>query len=209
MAKRHGRFRGVRRLPWWARGAALVLVPLCLLNLSVAWLGESDVFVLSPFFLKEKLRAVLLYLVHRPTCALAGHGPLEPLVARASRRHGLPPGLLEAVLLVESGGRVHRISAAGAMGPGQLFPPTADLLRVDDPFDPEESIDACARYLAAQIRRFRKVPLALAAYNAGPGVVNKTVPRNGETEFYVARVMAQWTRTGRPQRRPRSTKLPP
>lgn len=207
MPKRGARGRGwTGRLPGWARVAALVLAPLCLLNLSVAWLGESSVFPLSPFFIEPKARALLLYLKHRPTCLLAGHGPLESLVARAARRHGLPPELLESLVAVESGWRVHRISAAGAMGPGQIFPSTADLLRVGDPFDPAESIDGSARYLAAQLRRFRSIPLALAAYNAGAGaVVDRVVPRNGETEFYVARVMAEYARRrswSRPARRP-------
>jgi soluble lytic murein transglycosylase-like protein len=64
------------------------------------------------------------------------------------------------------------------------------MLGVSDPFDPVQGLDGSARYLATQLATFHDVRLALAAYNAGPGaVVNRTVPRNGETEFYVRKVM--------------------
>jgi soluble lytic murein transglycosylase-like protein len=74
------------------------------------------------------------------------------------------------------------------------MPGTAALLGVKDPFDPEEAIDAGARYLAQQLKRTGKVELAVAAYNAGPGAVNGSVPKNGETEFYVAKVMKELRR---------------
>jgi soluble lytic murein transglycosylase-like protein len=97
---------------------------------------------------------------------------------------------LAALIQVESKGRVHRISSAGAMGPGQLTPSTARLLGVSDPFNPSEAIDASGRYLAVQLATFHNIRLAVAAYNAGPGaIVNHTVPQNGETEFYVRKVM--------------------
>jgi Transglycosylase SLT domain len=66
-------------------------------------------------------------------------------------KHHLPRGLLAALIQVESNGRVHRISSAGAMGPGQLTPSTARLLGVLDPFNPSEAIDASGRYLAVQL----------------------------------------------------------
>ncbi|MFP2905236.1 lytic transglycosylase domain-containing protein [Pyxidicoccus sp. 3LFB2] len=110
------------------------------------------------------------YAEHRPSCLLEGHPELEPLIDAAERRNGLPPGLLRALVEVESETRVHRISPAGAMGPGQLMPSTATMLGVEDPFDPAPAVDASARYLAEQLRRFRgDVRLAVAAYNAGPG----------------------------------------
>jgi soluble lytic murein transglycosylase-like protein len=112
------------------------------------------------------------------------------LVASSEAKHHLPHHLLSAVIEVESGGRIHRISPAGAMGPGQLSPATAQLLKVEDPFDPQQNLEASARYLAAQVATFHDVRLALAAYNAGPGaIVNRTIPHNGETEFYVQKVM--------------------
>lgn len=172
----------------------IACAPLCLLNLAVAVCGQSPVFPLSPFFLEQKLDALGYFARHLPSCLLRGHAELEPLVAEAECRHGLPPGLLAALVTVESGGRVHRISPAGAMGPGQIVPGTARQLKIGDPFDPAEAVDGSARYLARQLSRFGEVPLALAAYNAGPGNVRGKVPRNGETEFYVPRVLAEYER---------------
>jgi len=174
---------------------AIACAPLLAINLAVAFCGQTLVFPLSPFFLRQKVGALEHFARHLPTCVLDGHASrLAPLVAAAERKHKLPPGLLAALVQVESGGRVHRISPAGAMGPGQLLPGTARMLEVDDPFSPVEAIDGSARYLAQQLERFGDVALAVAAYNAGPGNVKGRVPRNGETEFYVAHVMAEYER---------------
>ncbi|RKH50992.1 lytic transglycosylase domain-containing protein [Corallococcus llansteffanensis] len=185
-------------IPWWAWLTPCVLAPVVLLNVGVAWLGGTRVSPLSFSFLQTKARALGAYAAHRPACVLDAHPPLTPLITETERRHDLPPGLLRALIQVESETRVHRISPAGAMGPGQLMPDTATQMRVEDPFDPAPSIDGSGRYLAEQLRRFRDVRLAVAAYNAGPGSVNGHVPRNGETEFYVARVMAAWAHTRPP-----------
>lgn len=191
------------RIPLWAKAAFVLLVPLCALNASVAWLGSTHVALLSPYHLHDKARAVGAYLVHRPFCVFSGHDDLQKEVDAASRRHRLPSGLLAAVVAVESGGIAHRISPAGAMGPGQLMPDTARLMKVDDPYEPREALDGSARYLAKQLHRYGDVRLALAAYNAGPGNVHRRVPRNGETEFYVDRVMAEYAKR-RPTRGQRS-----
>lgn len=167
--------------------------------MAVGFFGSSWVFPLSPRFLEEKVHALRTYFAHRPSCLFRGHGDLMPLIDEAERRHDIPPGLLASLIEVESEMRVHRISAAGAMGPGQLMPNTAKMLRVRDPFDPAEAIDGSARYLARQLRRFKRVDLALAAYNAGPGSVSDRVPRNGETEFYVPKVLRAYE-----ARKPRS-----
>lgn len=179
------------RLRAWQKLVVVVCLPLLALNLAVSFFGNSVVFPLSPFFVPEKWEALTTYARHRPLCLLVGHGDVVTLAAAAERKHGLPAGLMRAIVMVESGNRPHRISFAGAMGPAQLMPGTAALLGVKDPFDPEEAIDAGARYLAQQLRRTGRVDLAVAAYNAGPGAVNGRVPRNGETELYVAKVMKQ------------------
>jgi soluble lytic murein transglycosylase-like protein len=165
-----------------------------LINVAVGFFGGSVVSPLSVSFLEEKLHALGVYARHRPACLLSGHEPLEPLIAEAERRHRLPAGLLQALVQVESEARSHRISPAGAMGPGQLMPGTARMLGVEDPFDPRSALDGSARYLAEQLARFDDVRLAVAAYNAGPGAVNGAVPRNGETEFYVVKVMTAYAR---------------
>jgi soluble lytic murein transglycosylase-like protein len=169
----------------------LILIPICLLNLAVAWVGRSAVFPLSPFYLRYKFEALGAYAWHRPHCVFVEDEPLSAkLLASAEHKYQLPCGLLGAIVHVESGGKPHRISPAGAMGPLQLIPPTARALGVSDPFDPEESVDGAARYLHAQMAAFHSVRLAAAAYNAGPGaIVGHRVPQNGQTEIYVERVM--------------------
>jgi soluble lytic murein transglycosylase-like protein len=201
MGSRLGRWlkaRGWRGLPrrlklprWWLRALAALLVPICLVNMAVAWVGHCSVFPLSPFHLGYKLHALGAYAWHRPRCVLFADTPLTaPMLARAERQHHLPCGLLGAIVQVESGGHPHRISSAGAMGPLQLIPPTARALGVSDPFDPEQSLDGAGRYLHTQLLAFHRTTLAVAAYNAGPGsIVGHRVPHNGQTEIYVGRVM--------------------
>lgn len=195
-------------LRWrYLRWVLVALLPLLLINLSVSFFGRSWVFPLSPSFLRSKVRALALYAAHRPRCLGLPHPPLAPLAGLIERRHHLPKGLLAAVVEVESSGRVHRISPAGAMGPAQLAPSTARLLGVVDPFDPEESLDGAARYLAQQWHAFHDLRLTAAAYNAGPGaIVRRQIPHNGETEVYVERVMRALARLAppRPVRAPAS-----
>ncbi len=181
--------RRFRRLPWWGQLGVTLAAPLLALNLAVAFFGNSLVFPLSPFFVSEKACALKEYALHRPGCLLSGHPDVGPLAAAAERRYRLPAGLMRAIVEVESGSHAHRISYAGAMGPAQLMPATAELLGVNDPFDPAEAIDGGAKYLAQLLARTHDVRLAVAAYNAGPGAVHGVVPRNGQTEFYVAAVM--------------------
>jgi hypothetical protein len=181
------------RVPRWLRFAPLLFAPIVLLNLAVAFFGNSLVFPLSPFFLGNKVSALGRYALHRPKCLFMGHTSVEAAVARAETKHRLPHGLLAAIVQVESNGRVHRISSAGAMGPGQLTPATASLLGVSDPFDPSDAIDGSGRYLATQLATFHSAQLAVAAYNAGPGaIIGRRVPHNGETEHYVRKVMSAY-----------------
>ena len=184
---------GLRR----ALGRAVLLagVVVALVNGALDIIGGADVFLLSP--LHFRARALGLYALHRPRCAFRAHPPLTPLVSAAERRHGLPPGLLEALVEVESGGRVHSISGTGAVGPGQLLPSTARALGVGDPFDSEEGVDGSARYLAEQLRRFRSIRLAVAAYNAGPGAVGAGAAWPEETRAYVEQVTERYARRRR------------
>lgn len=167
---------------------------MCVLNLSAATLGTTPIFPLSPFFLQEKAIAVGKNLAHRPRCLLSGHSGLEALIVQAEKKHGLPAGLFAAVVEVESKGQCHRISGAGAMGPAQLTDGTAKFLGVADPYEPTEAIDGGARYLASHLQRFGDLRLAVAAYNAGPGAIHGRVPQNGETEFYVEKVMTEYAK---------------
>ena len=113
------------------------------------------------------------------------------LFSTAEARNGLPPGLLSAVASVESGGRADAVSPAGAQGLMQLMPETARSLGVD-PFDPAQAVDGAGRLLAGHLRRFGSLDLALAAYNAGGGAVERAggIPPYPETQAYVRKVRA-------------------
>jgi nitroreductase len=114
-----------------------------------------------------------------------------PLLRSASRWN-VSPGLLAAQLMAESGFNPRAVSPAGALGIAQFMPSTARSYGLRDPFDPVASIDAQAHLMSDLLRQFRSVPLALAAYNAGPGAVAgcNCIPPYPETRAYVARILA-------------------
>jgi Transglycosylase SLT domain len=113
-------------------------------------------------------------------------------IKHASRKYNLPEKLIENVIQAESNFRVDAVSPAGAQGLMQLMPGTAKELGVNDPFDVRQNIDGGAGYLRQMMDRFGgDVKLALAAYNAGPGTVEKydgNVPYR-ETQNYIKRVL--------------------
>ncbi|WP_379143447.1 lytic transglycosylase domain-containing protein [Paenibacillus sp. sgz500992] len=98
----------------------------------------------------------------------------EELIQTASTKYGVPVDLIKAVIDTESSFNPNVVSSAGAKGLMQLMDGTANGLGVSDPFDPAQSIDGGVRYLSYQLKRFDgQEKMALAAYNAGPGRVNK------------------------------------
>ena len=104
---------------------------------------------------------------------------------------GLSFHLLKALIRVESNFDSQAVSKAGAMGLMQIMPENIKALKIRDPFDPRDNILGGALYLKTLIERFEgKLPLALAAYNAGPSVVDKyqAIPPIKETEEYVHKV---------------------
>ena len=111
-------------------------------------------------------------------------------IEQAAKEADIDPRVVAAVAWTESGFRPSAVSGAGARGLMQLMPSTAAGLGVD-PDDPRQNLAGGARYLAQQIQRFGRLDLALAAYNAGPGAVEKHggVPPYKETQAYVARVL--------------------
>lgn len=104
----------------------------------------------------------------------------------AARRHGIPEDLFLRLVQQESNFNPNARSHKGAIGLAQLMPGTAADLRVD-PNDPAQNLDGGARYLKEQYATFGQWPLALAAYNAGPGAVikHKGIPPFRETRNYV------------------------
>lgn len=113
-------------------------------------------------------------------------------IARVSSRHSLEPALIAAVVKVESNFLPHAVSPKGALGLMQLMPQTAKEQKVSDPFDVESNLDGGTRYLSWLLERYdNNLELALAAYNAGPGAVDraKGIPPYRETRSYVRRVL--------------------
>lgn len=115
-----------------------------------------------------------------------------PAIRRASVRWSVGAAILAAQLKAESDFNPRVVSPAGARGIAQFMPGTARSYGLRDPFDPEASIDAQAHFMHDLLRRFGSVPLALAAYNAGPGRVAACgcIPPIPETQAYVARILA-------------------
>ena len=120
------------------------------------------------------------------------------LIDAASRETKLDSTLIASVIRAESDGNSKAVSPAGAKGLMQLADSTAQDYGVEDPFDPKENIIAGSKYLKNLLDRFGDLKLALAAYNAGPGNVNKYggVPPFRETQDYVARVTGHLEKAG-------------
>jgi hypothetical protein len=114
-----------------------------------------------------------------------------PAIARAARRWSVAGTLLAAQLYKESNFNPFARSPAGAEGIAQFMPGTARAMGLKDPFDAERAIDAQAHLMRDLLRQFGAVPLALAAYNAGPAPVSRCgcVPAIPETEAYVADIL--------------------
>jgi peptidoglycan DL-endopeptidase CwlO len=121
--------------------------------------------------------------------AAIGLGQYAGVFAQNEARYQLPQGLLAAVAQTESGGNAAAVSPAGAQGLMQLMPGTARGLGVN-PWVPAQAVQGAAQLLSKYLHTFGSVPLALAAYNAGPGAVEQYggVPPYKETQNYVAKI---------------------
>ena len=123
-----------------------------------------------------------------------------PAINRAAQRWSVSATLLAAQLYVESGFNPFATSSAGAQGIAQFMPGTARGIGLEDPFDAGAAIDAQAHLMRDLLRQFGAVPLALAAYNAGPAPVSRCgcVPPFPETRGYVARILGLMSGAGEP-----------
>jgi soluble lytic murein transglycosylase-like protein len=127
-----------------------------------------------------------------PDCDPVPEKEVSPLIESAAKARQLPASLLRAVIERESGFRACAVSDKGAQGLMQLMPATVEQYKVQDAFDPKENISAGAAFLRALLEKHQgDLPLALAAYNAGPEIVDKTkvIPDVPETRAYVEAIV--------------------
>ncbi|MBX6361971.1 MAG: lytic transglycosylase domain-containing protein, partial [Acidobacterium ailaaui] len=128
----------------------------------------------------------------------------QGLINSAASKYGVDPGLISAIIKAESSFNPNAKSSAGAMGLMQLMPGTAQGLGVTNPFDPEQNINGGTAFFSSLMKKYGDPQLALAAYNWGPGNVDKAIKKYGqswssirshapaETRNYVDKVMKNW-----------------
>lgn len=182
----------------WLRRSVLALVALWLVlslwlftSLKVDWSLNSGEVIAQRF--------ETLWSPFGSSLGAAGSGDLRSMATDAATRHGVDAALFHALVGQESAWNPVAVSHKGAAGLTQLMPLTALEfcgLSSKQRFEPSLNLDCGARYFAAQLDRFGDVQLALCAYNAGPGKVTELgrCPRFKETQQYVTRILAGWSR---------------
>jgi soluble lytic murein transglycosylase-like protein len=166
-------------------------------NAAVMKAARSAAEEVNQYLSKESSQSANARIVAANIVAANGHGTLatsadiDSAIAQAAARHNVDPNLVRAVVKVESNFNPNAVSRKGAMGLMQLIPSTARQLKVTNPFDPEQNVDAGVRHLKQLLESYGgDVRLTLAAYNAGAGAVARSsgVPRYSETQNYVRRI---------------------
>lgn len=135
---------------------------------------------------------------NRPAMNIDRDG-VEALVREAAERHHVDPALVRAVIETESNWNPGAVSRKGAIGLMQLIPTTAQRFGANDAFNPKQNVDAGVHYLKTLLERYNgNLDLALAAYNAGEGAVDRAhgVPSFRETRSYVHKVQDAYFRPG-------------
>ena len=124
------------------------------------------------------------------------HVPYGRIIYREAKKNGLPPELVAAMVHTESDFRATLVSHKSAQGLMQIVPDTARVLGIDDPFDPQQNIAAGTKYFRYLLDRFDDETMALAAYNAGEGNVERFggIPPFSETRQYIAKVNRRTSR---------------
>jgi soluble lytic murein transglycosylase-like protein len=140
-----------------------------------------------------------------PAAPSLGADVLHQLVQETAQKHNVDPNLVSAVISTESNWNTSAISRKGAQGLMQLVPETAQHFGVYNSFDPAQNVDAGVRYLSMLLDRYNgDLPKALAAYNAGPRVVDRWggVPDYRETREYVRKVTSTYFQPGSDHKSP-------
>ncbi len=155
-----------------------------------SWRDSSGVLMLSDRPQNAAARAITV--PDKSPMAIRSSPQYEPLIREHATQQRIRPELVRAVIQVESAFNPRAVSPKGAMGLMQLMPATAKQFGVIDPFNPAENIRAGVSYLRQLLDRYdHNEQLALAAYNAGPGAVDKyglKVPPYKETQNYVLKI---------------------
>ena len=168
------------------------------LTLMVDLIADSRVGLHGAFHIEdvEPIEAPRLDIVDgvSSTMIFAQDEYLQELIRYYSDYYQVDPILIGLIMEQESGYDPFALSPAGAMGLMQLMPDTAWMLGVEDPWNPEENIEGGVRYFAQQMDKYGRIEYALAAYNAGPGAVDKWggVPPYPETVEYVNTIMGRY-----------------
>jgi soluble lytic murein transglycosylase-like protein len=134
----------------------------------------------------------------RPAVSIDRDG-VERIVREAADRHNVDPALVRAVIETESNWNASAISRKGAVGLMQVMPTTAQRFGVSDYYAPQQNVEAGVKYLKTLLERYDgNLDLALAAYNAGEGAVDRAhgIPRYRETRDYVQKVQNAYFRPG-------------
>jgi soluble lytic murein transglycosylase-like protein len=131
--------------------------------------------------------------------AAANRGRIEEMIREVSARYSVDPALIRAVIQTESNWNSTAVSSKGALGLMQLIPGTAQQMGVNNAFDPKQNLDGGVHYLQTLLRRYNgDLDKSLAAYNAGPGAVDRAggVPRLHETRQYVQKITSSYYSPG-------------
>jgi len=174
---------------------ALILAALMDSNKAGSGAGQAVRRVASPGArMPEPLKTVAPRQFRTPpagSASVSSKTGLDHILESTAKKYGIEPGLLKAVAKVESDFNPFAVSKSGAMGLMQLMPGTAASLGVENPFDAIENVEGGARYLRSLMDRYGgDARLALAAYNAGPGAVDRHggVPPYRETTSYLNKI---------------------
>jgi soluble lytic murein transglycosylase-like protein len=142
---------------------------------------------------KNDFNTVLDKYINNNTSSNELDSAINEAIVSASKKYSLDPNLIKAVIRTESNFNPNAVSSSGAMGLMQLMPKTSDSLGVNNPFSVYDNVSGGSKYLKEMLDRFdNDEKLALAAYNSGPGTVEKYngVPPYLETQNYVPKVLS-------------------
>ena len=180
---------------------------LTLVALFVAGNLSDNIFfkAIAPTAAHAELMNRVAAFVNPPDFPTSGDPKIDEMIYRAGQEYGVDPRLLHAVVLQESRYRPDAESYAGAQGLMQLMPATAKRFKCEDRKDPQQNIEAGAKYLRWLLKRFDgNVQLALAGYNAGEGAVDKYegIPPYEQTKTYVKKIVGNYGKTHHPVLKP-------